>query len=192
MKDICFMSTSKNASPALKFDETRAWVIDLSNGRFLDMPSQEVCASYTKMLWIKSAQPDPSGGNLISSSVLEQSRVHYMWYEGSYLQAGHSQTGAIAAFVRDPEPTPSEEWIHFSVTYDNDIKCMKLYRNAKLVDSSSNAAFDWRGGAAHVQIGAYGYANTFEGFVDGVRIFDRALSDEEVHHHFVDSSKKAR
>lgn len=186
------MCTDKIKKPAMAFDAERAWVLDFSGGSFLDMPSHEIGGSYTKMLWAKPRLGDCSLGNLISSSVSDQSRVHYMWFDGAHLQAGHSQTGAIVAIVRDADPANADAWTHWAVAYDNAACEMKLYRNGTLVDSAQGAELSWKGGAAHVQIGAYGYANTFEGLVDGVRLFDRALSADEIALHRDESAKKAR
>jgi hypothetical protein len=82
-----------------------------------------------------------------------------------------------------PDKAPLGQWTHVVATYDN--RTMRLY-----VNGEEKASLE-RGGAiipsgAMVCIGNYGPGNTaaaFNGVLDEVRIYNRALTAEEVRQH---------
>jgi len=70
------------------------------------------------------------------------------------------------------------EWSHIVGTFDGNY--MKLYKNGNLIDSQyvSGNIFD---SSAPLTIGANGhFSENYAGFIDDARIYNRALSEEEV------------
>ena len=78
-------------------------------------------------------------------------------------------------------PITTNNWIHFSATYSNDSGIGILYVNGKRVAASSEMVAP--SSADNFGIGGFpdnGYLNTFNGQIDEVRIYNRALSGEEI------------
>lgn len=75
-------------------------------------------------------------------------------------------------------------WYHVAATYDG--YTMKLYVNGQLEGTKSlvtNITYDntpWTIGSTASHIRAVGYPRTFNGIIDEVEIFDRALSTKEI------------
>jgi hypothetical protein len=130
-------------------------------------------ASYTKEAWI-NVTTTGAGNNIVSSG------GHAFWAPSGtgQLSAGHDGTWL---YVVDPTPLVAGTWYHVAVTYDAATTTMRLYKNGVLV--SSNLAVPPFVGANTVNIGAYGGAATFFGSMDEVRIWSRALCQDEIQHN---------
>jgi len=75
---------------------------------------------------------------------------------------------------------PTDEWSYIAVSLDASERMLRFYRNGVKEDSISNAVF----GAANdfdLQIGyIYSDDQTFDGYLDEIRLSDRLLSDSEI------------
>lgn len=153
------------AQPAtgLAFDGTNDYV---SVGNILT-------ASYTKEAWI-NVTTTGAGNNIVSSG------GHAFWAPSGtgQLSAGHDGTWQ---YVQDPTPLVAGTWYHVAVTYDAATTTMRLYKDGVLV--SSNTAVPPYVGTNLVNIGAYEGLATFFGSMDEVRIWNRALCQEEIQHN---------
>jgi hypothetical protein len=129
------------------------------------------------MAWIYPLVTNMSTGNVLSTH--SGGTLHYLWYPNStQLSAGHG--GNIIARVTDPQQVVANVWVHYAVTYDNETQTMILYRNGSNVSSTTNAELSWTGSTGQLGIGAYGGGLPFNGYLDDVRVFSRALTAQHI------------
>ena len=79
-----------------------------------------------------------------------------------------------------PQAVPVGEWVHVIATHDN--RVMRLYLNGRLVGSLDRPGALVSSGN-RLCLGAYSPgdpAHAFQGVLDEVRLYDRALTPEEV------------
>jgi hypothetical protein len=163
---FCLLSFKGIAQPAtgLDFDGANDYVFC---GNVLS-------PSYTKEAWINTSSL-AGFNNIISSAGTGQ---HAFWAPSIYggrLSAGHNFTWN---FVQDPNPLPTNIWVHVAVTYDATTTTMRLYNNGNLV--SINTAVPPHVNGNDVSVGAYGSAATFIGIMDEARIWNRPLCQAEI------------
>jgi hypothetical protein len=156
-------------------DNIRGYVLSLST-TYLFTTTIECPQNYTKSIWIN---PSAASGNLISSYTTGNG-VHYFYYNGTAVSAGHSSATAVTAYVADPSTSVTGLWQHYVVTYDNASTTMRLYKNGLQIASTTNAALNWTGGGTKIAIGAYQAVTFYNGYLDNVKIYNRALSAAEV------------
>lgn len=82
--------------------------------------------------------------------------------------------------LTSPNPIPNNEWTHIAGTFDGSIA--KLYVNGVLSNSQAQEGVITSTTQGPLYIGAtrHGYDEFFNGQIDEVEIFDRALSDGEI------------
>ena len=127
-------------------------------------------ASYTKEAWIFPKQ----GG---SANNIASSPGAAFWMPNGYafkLSAGHN---GVWNQVQDPVPMEFFRWTHVAVTYDQEQKTLKLYKNGMLVAENNNVpAHNGRG----LSIGGYTDGYVFKGSIDEVKIWDHVRSLDEI------------
>ncbi|MES2332510.1 MAG: LamG-like jellyroll fold domain-containing protein [Bacteroidota bacterium] len=125
--------------------------------------------SYTKEAWVYW-NGVPGASNILSSPDVP------LWFEGGKLTTAHNFLGT-AVKVKDPVDFPTAQWVHVAATYDAASTTLKLYRSGVLVAfNSSMPAY----AAGAFQLGRYGAGNWFDGRMDEVRVWNRALCVEEI------------
>jgi len=124
--------------------------------------------SYTKEAWIKANQS--STHNIVTGD------DDPFWLSGDHLRAAHGWQ-SIPNDIQDPETFPLGVWVHVAVTYDAATNTMKLYKNGQEVASSTSMSTY---GTTYLQVGAYNSSNIFDGDIDEVRVWDRALCIGEI------------
>ena len=72
------------------------------------------------------------------------------------------------------------QWYHVAATFDKPTQLMRLYVNGQLVGATSHANFPTIASSLPVTIGTSSYGDMFDGVIDNLRIYNRALSAEEV------------
>jgi len=102
---------------------------------------------------------------------------------GFFVRAGGNSTDAAKDLIQ--EDIPLEEWVHMMGVWDGNTA--RYYENGKLkLEHSLPGSID--GGNLFFGMGdrADGEnADTIQGFIDEVRIYDRALNDAEVQQNFL-------
>ncbi|MEI6753955.1 MAG: LamG-like jellyroll fold domain-containing protein [Paludibacter sp.] len=151
-------------------------IVDVNNALNFDgVDDYVICGnilptSYTKEAWIK---PISTTGfkNIISGSV-----NHAFWLVNGQLCSGHNGGWY---YVVDPATVPLNTWTHVAVTYDVANTTMKLYKNGVLVNT--NNAVPAISGDNSMIIGTFGNnVGDFNGDIDEVKIWNRALTDSEI------------
>jgi hypothetical protein len=134
--------------------------------------------AYTKTVWFKRRAGN-NYNNLISGYSYNAFWVHYGY--NFKLSAGHNSTWDI---VQDPISTEPDVWYFGAVTFDPAVNSgtMKLYKNDVEVDSATSVATQLLDTKTYIS--AYRANYHFNGQIDEVRIYNRALSTEEIAEHY--------
>ena len=169
-------------------------------------PGLKITGNITISAWIKPKTVDGirnivAHGHAQSPKGEVQLRIVDGWYEtGSWTGTGHKVRNGASHKVRNGAShnvtyaMPSGDignWVHLAGTYDG--KMWRLYRNGAQVASSAD-----RVGAVPVKanwaIGARGNGEErhFNGAIDEVGIFNRALSAEEIRRLFAPGKARAK
>ena len=162
---------------ALKFDGVNEGVV-VDNGN--NSQSLALSTGMTLEAWVyPTAAMD--GGRTIITKVQSESD-----YTEAYRLVANDTTNLPMSTIWAESPVsvagkkkiPSNQWTHLATTYDGQYQT--LYINGVLVDTRpQTGAIPTSNGA--LQIGynaAWGY--TFQGYIDEVRIYNRALNNEEI------------
>jgi hypothetical protein len=116
---------------------------------------------------------------------------------GIWIQSGRvfgglwNSEGTQFNAISSSSPTP-EQWCHVAMTCDMDIgKVVRLYINGKLDSTSAATGTAIRSGYATIDIGGR-MPNQwyFNGLIDEVKIYNRALSEVEIRNSYNDDMKK--
>lgn len=129
-------------------------------------------SSYTKeaMIFLTA---NSSSNNIISGS--NSAGQHALWVPNMKLSAGHNGTWGA---VQDAANLALNTWYHVAVSYDSANQTLKLYKNGVLISTATNIPAPVNGN--QVLIGAYDNGNLFNGNIDEVRVWNRALSLAEI------------
>jgi hypothetical protein len=139
--------------------------------------------------WIQSA------GNNVNANLVfagPESLDFGIWIQGGRFFAGiWNSDGAQCSAVSPSGPTPGQ-WYHVAMTCDfNADKTVKLYIDGKLI--STNPAVGTAIRSAHTTIDIGGRtpnASYFNGIIDDVKIYNRALSEEEIRKPYDENLKR--
>ncbi len=129
--------------------------------------------------WIQSA------GNNVNANLIfagSESLDFGIWIQGGRFFAGiWNSDGAQCSAVSPSGPTPGQ-WYHVAMTCDlNADKTVRLYIDGKLISTSPAVGTAIRSAHTTIDIGGRTpNASYFNGIIDDVKIFNRALSEEEI------------
>ena len=155
---------------------------------FVDCGSDEslnLTDAITIELWMKPNSVGEGGPNAGPACKAEAAVSPWSW------QLRYNAPGSFMGFQFNADPGGSTwisvqqklspgEWYHIVGTFDgSDIIC---YLNGVETDRGAIAAI--AGGNGRFYIGQDGWVNIFDGVVDEVRIYDRALSEDEIQHNY--------
>ena len=126
-------------------------------------------SSYTKTAWIYSLG---STGHIISGDSSTSS--HTFGTPNNILSAGHN---GVFDCVKDSEAITTATWHFVAVSYDSATQEMALYKDGSLVDTAivTDAVTD-----TTTLLGSYNYNDPWNGGIDDVRIYNTALSPEQI------------
>ncbi len=160
----------------LKFDAAQEDVLTVPDSEDLRL------GDFTLEAWVS---PDESRNFAPVVAKLSNEGFGYGLYAGGGGTAGHPEGYLlykewVDASVRDSQDLPLESWTHIAVT--NDGEQIRLYVDGELVDTGESESV--QAGEGPLQIGgnqAFGEDEYFDGEIDEVRVYDRALDEEELH-----------
>jgi hypothetical protein len=130
--------------------------------------------AYTKAAWVKR-EDAVAHNNIISGNT-----AHAFWAPGSYsfkLSAGHNNSWDI---VQDSESLDPNVWYHVAVTFDpnEESGTMVLYKDGIPIDSNTSVSSPLPSSTTY--IGKYSFDYYFNGSIDNVMIFNKALTTDEI------------
>jgi hypothetical protein len=169
-----------NPNSALSFDGIDDWIEVNSSSLF---PSDAITMCY----WVNR------DGNDITSLQNYISKEHsFQSYNQDYsggenrFASGYwlGSPGVWKNYYTNYEVTNLNEWIFYAFSYDNNTQTAKSYVNGVLDDTvvETDPNYYLRSSGHKMYIGRNGSANVYhiQGFLDDIRIYDRALTGEEI------------
>jgi hypothetical protein len=130
--------------------------------------------SYTKCAWFQTQNLSPAN-NIMSGNIGQ----HAFWLASTNkLQSGHN--GGWGTVVANTSVVPNQ-WYFGAVTFSTTTG-WALYLNGLL--ESTNASTTTFTGTGDVLVAAYGNANFFQGQINGVFIYNRVLTINEIQQNF--------
>jgi len=153
-----------------------ALTFDVASGDGVDVGPVIGTGAYTKVAWIKRQDTTKEYNTIIASDT----SAHKFWaprYRQFKLSAGHNSSWLI---VEDSTGIAADVWYHVAVTFDPDVDSgtMVLYKDGVPVDTATSVPAP--GSSNKTYIGRYGGGEYFNGAIDNVMIFDRALTAGEI------------
>jgi hypothetical protein len=154
------------------------------NGRdnSIDVPAlNQTWTTFTIATWVRIERPtDPGDGKIVDMC---NSSTRILVTASSYdrLQVGVGSTGFALQFISVQSPLVTKTWEHLAYIYNG--SHVLFYINSKLVYSNdvSSGTFDLTGGEAKIgQEFNDGAPRHFNGLIDEVRVYNRALSEDDV------------
>ncbi|MFP4402561.1 MAG: LamG domain-containing protein [Candidatus Nanoarchaeia archaeon] len=163
------------------FDGTDDW-IEIPDDTTLDSTSQ-----FTFQAWVYDTrgdtQPRAIASKRVSSSSSQAWSIFKWDSEYIYFDVNGERDGSGVAL-------PSNQWVHLTVVFDGTLPSTdrkKFYYDGDLVSTqeSSETSIS-RQASADITIGILNkaYGQSWEGYIDEVRIYDRALSDDEINQSY--------
>ncbi len=145
-----------------------------------------VGSSYTKTAWVYRTGSGNNGGNNVMAGDANGGG-HAFWAPDSYgnkLSAGHNGTWNS---VQDGVALALNTWFFVAVSWDAATNEMVLYKNGEPIDNATVSALVTD---ATISIGSFGYGNGYmwQGTLDDVRLYNRALSAEQIQAMYYDGS----
>jgi prepilin-type N-terminal cleavage/methylation domain-containing protein len=156
-----YTAASRVGSYAGFFDGATNW---------LTLPNILNTSAYTKAAWIFPTNL----GN--PNNIMSGDAGNVFWMPAppyGKLSAGHNGAFTVA---QDAVQVTTSTWYHVAVTYDG--SNLKIYKNGIVVASATGIATP--AGDTVLYIGAYQASNLFQGYMDNVRLYNRALNPTEV------------
>lgn len=156
---------------ALTFDGDNSWV---------QVPPADTLnlQTLTMSLWVKAEAP--AGVMCFSSGASwedERAVIHFYASKGIQFTVSNGKTFVTS---RAAPPLPLNNWVHIAVTYDG--KAMRTYQNGALIHTVANTSVKPVTTAVPLKIGRVEGLNPnfFKGGIDEVKVYNRALSAEEI------------
>jgi RNA polymerase sigma factor (sigma-70 family) len=188
-------SDQRNDCQLRQLDPSTSWTAGALGGAlafdgrgWLECPAIEGLARLEGELsisvWIRRDGPPGRGiHTLVSRQLGSRNQDHFfLGLDGVFLEfSSHLFRG----FLARPLPAASGRWIHLAVVRAQDAT-MKMFVNGVEVGKRRSAGHSYGGGSTPLTIGGgvngpLGAANeAFEGSLDELLMYDRALSDEEI------------
>lgn len=148
-----------------------------------DSPALDFAEEFTLEAWVR-----PSGGTNTWAPIVDkqygnaegESRFAYWLYVGQWEEkpfGGTEDASSEEGTVTSSEPLPKKAWSHVALTYDG--KNVRLYVNGQLVGTDTVPAPQITEGELQIG-GSAEHGDYFDGRIDEVHIYNRALSASEL------------
>ena len=138
--------------------------------------SLNLSSSFTLSAWV-----NPASASTDFRSIVTKNYKYYLYASVAGYCGNGSPLGGVSGgaghTVCHPSPLAINTWTHLAVTYDG--STLTLYRNSVAV-ATSNFSGTLSPSTGTLQIGASQYGEHFQGLIDEVRIYSRALSVTEI------------
>ncbi|MBF0239712.1 MAG: hypothetical protein HQM12_18585 [SAR324 cluster bacterium] len=160
-----------NANKAYSFDGVRSYIRNNSFGDIQKENGQEI----TLAAWINPSKLGGSYQNLITN---RSSDAAFNWILYLHVADGAVSFHGVHQYKSTYIP-PLNKWTFIVVTV-NSSRVSRIYANGSLVQETSNYQYNGRTPGV-LSIGNFGtYQEMFQGKMDDIRIFNRALSESEI------------
>jgi parallel beta-helix repeat protein len=162
--------TNGIAGKALYFDGTD------DNVTVTDSNSLDLSNSFTLSAWV-----NPASAFTDFRSILAKNYKYYLYASGTGFCGDGSALGgfyeAMDTVVCQPSSLPVNTWTHLTLTYNGAV--LTLYRDGGAV-ATANVSGTISPSTGTLQIGASEYGEYFQGLIDEVRVYNKALTNTEI------------
>ncbi len=160
-----------------------------STDGYIQAPYVEVQKNGTVEAWIKSQGKSAAGRQYIVS--IGSNSVWYSAYEFAYDDINNYLNfwfGDTKSFTTSSNSVVRDEWYHVAVTWDNSSGMSRMYINGDIA-ATSTAPTDASFSAQTTYIGVRPERTEgFNGTIDELKIYNRALAPEEIRSHYLRGS----
>ncbi len=150
-----------------------------SNQNFVSFPDSDVYefpnSSFSLGGWIYSL----GGGTVLAKGGGDSgSNTEYIFHingQGFYFKSGWRSLSSLNI--------PQNLWVHIFIVFDKDTNTLKVFKNKELAEIIENVSGSYASNLNYgLKIGKQGenVTNYFSGYLDDIRIYNRALSQEEI------------
>jgi hypothetical protein len=146
---------------------------------YVDTGYTENLATWTIACWVKSPQM-PAGG-AASGPLHREQNFQFNWNHGNEIYRGAAATNvADTWYAASYMPLQANRWYHLAATYDGSV--FNAYRDGVLVTSNSapSGVPNAESNSLKIARHAASAGNFFTGTVDEARVYNRALTAEEI------------
>jgi Concanavalin A-like lectin/glucanases superfamily len=156
---------------AMEFDAAEEDVLKIPASPELDFGEE-----FTLEAWVRPSGADNHSAPLIDKQ--EGGALGYFLYEGgSVSDRPYGAAGEEQEFIHAEEPLPADAWSHVALVFDGNRT--GLYVDGELVDNGAAAPTVTSEGELEIG-GSTDTSDWFDGRIDEVRIYNRALDEAEV------------
>ncbi len=160
------------AGSATVASDSERGLVFVGTGGYANM-NLTAAASYTKAMWC-NLTTDGDNGNLMSTVAIDE----YLYYDGTNIGVQHYNATLGNDVVSAPYPVSAGTWVHAVATYDEATKIARIYFDGQL--AVEEADFNQRANLSTLQLAAFANGTTWNGKLDDVRYYKRALTEDEV------------
>ncbi|MBU0801143.1 MAG: laminin G domain-containing protein, partial [Alphaproteobacteria bacterium] len=165
--------------PTLGINEGAAYFNRAGYSGIATPESAQLGASYTKSVWAYISKPSGGGASFISQPSKTSKQHVFMAYGSNSIITSNSYNYANPKIT---QLITLNSWVNAVTTYDAPTRTLKLYIDGALAQTLADVdpiPSNERG----IEIGSFatsGATKTFDGPLDELRVYSRALTDSEV------------
>lgn len=134
--------------------------------------------SFTMCMWVNAALEGADQQCVFSQKQSNgtNTSLHYR----IYATTGNVRMGFYSNDLDAPVAVEADEWTHITFWFDVDDGSRRIYINGeKVAEDTGKSAY--KGAAGNTMIGSWGTSGQkFNGLIDEVQVWDRALSENEI------------
>jgi hypothetical protein len=150
-------------------------------------PSLNIADSMTIEVWMKpDAWADGQSRGIVSKKANDSSNGYVLYNDGVYPTKLNFRISGVG-YLYSKANVDVGEWQHWAVTYDAPAEEVKIYKNGALDNTYPSINVSDLTNSEDFQIGrSQTWNGYFSGDLDEVRIYDRALSAQQISDHYED------
>ena len=168
-------TTSGHSGKALQFNGTNAWVT------VNDSASLDLSTGMTLESWVYPQSLGSGGKTVITKENSATAEVYSLYAkEDTTLPISYIAAGSYSS-ISGSNPLPVNQWTHLVATYNGQYQ--RLYVNGKeIANSKQNGLIQQSTGVLRIGGNSF-WGEYFQGYIDEVRIYNRALTSAEVNYN---------
>jgi len=152
--------------------------LEFDGDDYVDTGYTENLANWTITAWVIS--PEAPSADAPSGPVHRENNYQFNWNHGNEVFRGAAAINVGGTwYAAKYEPLVANRWYHLAATYDGDV--LRAYRDGVLITSNSAPSGSPNAEGNSLKLGRHAAASQyFTGIVDDARVYNRALTVEEI------------
>lgn len=162
---------------ALEFDGGAANFVEVAHN-----PDLEGMKQLTVEAWVQPLGPDALARGIVSKRAAWQNSDVYNLFSWNEIKFWARVNAKDGQQISSESILEDKEWMHLAYVYDGNTKKQLLYVNGELENEVDHPEDEVGKGEKPVWIGTLnqGYAQTWNGLIDEVRIWSTVLTEDEI------------